>query len=131
MKFLSLFPAFVALKYELQETSARLIAAQDAERLWRSRCDTAEAQRDKAEANADRNHKMIANYIAVNAGQPHVPYPEVFVAMPEPERVDAPQEPRRRQARDVLREAEAGFEQEYREMLIRRDMAFEVEPPIS
>lgn len=119
LSFLSLFPQYRSLEARLSESDRGRIAAEDRERAWQARCEIAEGQRDKAESKAERAHKVNANWMAAHFGSNVVPHPDVYVppAREEDPIVDA--EPRRKQGRSAVVEAELQFFQEYDAMVTR------------
>ncbi len=121
MTFLSYFPAHRALQQEVQVLVAQLISAQDQVRLWRSRCEAAEARERKAIEAERRALMMVSNCEAIRSGSPVVPFPDVYVPMPEPARdgEDVAPEPRKRRASELVREMENEFAQEYGRQLDR------------
>ena len=117
---LRLFPHYRYLEAQLAESASARIAAEDRERRWQARAEASEIQRDKAEQTAAQNHKMIGNYLALQAGNLNVPYPDVFIPVARAEQeFEKDPEPRRRQAREVALDAERDFEREYRAMVER------------
>lgn len=110
--FLRLFAEFTSLELLLRETASARAFADERTRLWQVRCESAESLRDQALSEKERNHKMMANWMALYYGSPSVPYPEVFVAPlreePEPE-----QAPRKRHATDLMRELDHEFREAF------------------
>ncbi len=64
---------------------------------------------------------MVANCEAIRSGSPIVPFPDVYVPMPEPPssgEAELPA-PRKRHAHDVVRDMEREFREEYGAQLDR------------
>lgn len=108
LRFLCLFPQFASLEAQIGEASAARIAAEDRAREWRARCESAEALRDKALEDKERNHKMVCNWMALYYGSPSVPYPEVYVSPVRDEPTPEPQV-KKRHAGDLARELDREF----------------------
>ncbi len=117
MTFWHHFRAYRSLEAECRDLASRLILAEDQVRLWRARSESAEGREQRTADNERRALKMIANAEALRTGSPIVPFPDVYVPMPEPEGEPFKPEPRRRQARDVVNESDAQFRAEYAAML--------------
>ncbi len=124
MTLLSYFPAHRALQMELQDTITRLMLAKGQVSEWRARYEAAHAGEQKA-IEAERRERralmMVANCEAIRSGSTVVPFPDVYVPMPEPARSDegvAP-EPRKRRADALVREMEREFASEYAAQLDR------------
>lgn len=111
--FLRLFPQFSLLEASLRESANGRIAAEDRERVWRSRCESAEALRDKALEERERNHKMVCNWMAIYQGSPSVPYPEVYVSPPVRDEAGSDATPRKRHASEVARELDREFREQF------------------
>lgn len=90
IRFLRLFPAYRSLESQLEESAAARIAAEDSARSWRARAEQAEEERGKYIAQNESTLKRMANYQAIQAGSPSVPFPEVYVAMPKEEAGENP-----------------------------------------
>jgi len=115
LNLLRYFPAHRALQAELREVAARLILAEDQVRLWRARCESSE-EREQRTADSDRRAlQMVANCESVRSGSPVVPFPDVYVPMPEPVRTEeeGTPEPRKRRAGEVVKEMEREFAEAY------------------
>ena len=84
-RFLRLFPAFRAIEAELEECASARIAAEDQLRYARSKAEMS-AEGEQA-ARAELNHalKQVANFEAIRHGSLNVPFPDVFIPMPEPQ----------------------------------------------
>lgn len=78
----------------------------------RTRCECAESLRDQALAEKERNHKMMANWMALYYGSPNVPYPEVFVHVKREESEPEPQV-QKRHAGDYGRELDREFREQF------------------
>ncbi len=98
------FRAFREMEAELAESASARIKAEDEVRTMRDRMESAIESRDRAREELNRALKSIANHEAIRHGSPNVPFPEVFVPMPQPEQQplgeQRPQPPR------TMREAE-------------------------
>lgn len=119
MTLLSYFPAHRALQSEVQALAARLVIAESQANTWRSECQAAKEREQQTAAEKDRVYKMICNCEAVRSGSPIVPFPDVYVPMPEPPRNEEqePPEPRKRRADEAVRDARREFVWEYAEMV--------------
>lgn len=67
----------------IDAVSAQL-KAEDDTRLWRSRADSAEADRDKMRDELTTVLKQQSNWQAQMTGAPHVPFPEAYTPPPAP-----------------------------------------------
>jgi hypothetical protein len=119
-RFLRFFYQFRSLEAELAEAAGARISAEDRERLWRARCDVAESDKDKARAAETHALKVVADWIAFINGMPPVHgVASLPVSKPDSEPFE---EPRRRQARDVVRESDEEFRSDYAALI---DQEFE------
>ncbi len=87
--FLRFFPQFLILESRLaaaevamDELHHKIIKTEDDSRIWRSRADWAEAERDKATTALANALKQQSNWQALMTGAPHVPFPEVYTPPP-------------------------------------------------
>lgn len=115
MTILQFFSAHRALQAELREAAARLILAEDQVRLWRARCESSEIREQRTADSERRALQMVANCESVRSGSPIVPFPDVYVPMPEPVRSEEDEvpEPRKRRASEVVKEMEREFAEAY------------------
>jgi hypothetical protein len=75
---LQLFTIFPSVRAYLDELQTKQIHLEDEIRFWRSKCDAAEIDRDKARAEATSTYKTFANYQAMITGSPILPFPEIM-----------------------------------------------------
>lgn len=112
LRLLRLFAQYRALELQIAELATARISAEDRERLWRSRSESAEQLRDKALDEKERNHKMMANWMALYYGSPSVPFPEVFVS-PLREEPEVEPQPRKQHASERMRELDREFREQF------------------
>ncbi len=96
-------PPFRDLHVRMMEAEERYVKSQDECRVWQSRCEVAEAERDRSRASEIGALKSLSNWQAMQMGSIGVPFPDPL-AHP-----DAPPEsksamPQRRLASDVRAE---------------------------
>lgn len=116
--FLRLFRAHRDIEAELEQAATARIHAEDDARLWRARCESAESRADRLEAAEAKCAKTTANFLALQAGQDIVPFPDVYAPVVRKEEAIEP-ETRRRQARGVVDELEREFQKEFGAMVDR------------
>ncbi len=87
-RFLRLFRQYRDLELLQTQAESSRIRADDECRVWRCRADLAEADRDKARNELQSALKAVANFQAIMAGAPLVPFPEEYkpiaVTAPDP-----------------------------------------------
>lgn len=114
-KFLRLFPAYRSLEAQLEESASARIRAEDEIRVMRERVVIAEADKEKARDAETHSLKLVADWQAHVNG-----LPPIFGIAPIPREEEPPVEvPRRRHARDLVRDLEKDFQREYRDMIDR------------
>lgn len=69
IRILRWFAEYRALEAQLQESASARIIAEDRVREYRAKCEAAEEQRDKAQAENSYLMKAIADHQAIAAGQ--------------------------------------------------------------
>ncbi len=109
---LSLFPAYQILRLKLETESAARIAAEDRERLWRARAESAEVDKAKAQADKDRSAQLVADWQCLVNGMPPIYGVAPVRRIEEDEFV--PDEPRKRKITDIRAELESEFRKEMR-----------------
>lgn len=105
LRFLRWFPRFCALEAQLAESASARILAEDRVREYRTKCESAESERDKAQAECGYLLKAVADWQAISAG--HLPIFNVVPVPPMNDEDPVLRSPLRRNARDVQHERNA------------------------
>ena len=113
-RLLRLIPSYRALESDLAVCADSRISAESDARLWKSRHDALEIDRDRLRDEHTTALRRVANWMALYSGNPVLPFPEVAITPPprEESEDDALRPPARRHPRDVEREARQKSRQE-------------------